>query len=201
MKVDRQMYPKRYRCLLPIMQELEIWLQALSWTGERCAKRAGLLTLQNRYSYSWRVSCDELSSHALTWLDETPIARGYSKAVWRASLHNRTFVIKRPADANSSSGQTAFFLALKQELKFLVRLGRQANVMQYYGSCHTHKSPSNALAVEGPLVAWRAVVGTSIGWSARLHVARSVASLFELLHAKRLIHCDWKADQVSGKGW
>ena len=152
------------------------------------------------YNSSWSLSCDALRrSAAVRVRDRVPFARGFAKAAWRAEARDgsRQLVLKRAAEPDTAAGQRAFFQALKQELKFAIRLGRHPRLLEYYGSCHSQKSPDNVLAVEGPLVAWRPVVRSRLSWSARLRLARDVAELLTLLADRALIHCDWKADQIA----
>lgn len=146
------------------------------------------------YNRSLVLSCEKLTG-AIVYVDKQAFARGFSKAAWRARLGDREFVVKRAAD-DSDAGQRSFFLSLKQELKFFMRIGRHPSVLEYYGSCHTHRAPSNAIAVEGPLVAWREVISSRLTWSVRLRLAASALHLLALLADRAMIHCDWKPDQV-----
>ena len=108
------------------------------------------------YNSSLALACDELAG--VRRLDATPFARGFSKAAWRGEWHGRELVLKLPAAPDDAPGLRAFFGALKQELKFAIRLGRHPQLLEYYGSCHSRMGPDLALAVEGPLIAWAAVV-------------------------------------------
>jgi hypothetical protein len=140
-----------------------------------------------------------------SYRDAVPIARGFSKAAWRAEFNGRPLVVKKPAlfdgeTAPSLAARQAFLFALRQELKFLIRIGRHRNILEYYGGCHSGTAALGeiALAVEGPLVAWLPVImARQLGWSARLHLAVQLTHLLELLASRHLIHCDWKADQIA----
>jgi hypothetical protein len=158
------------------------------------------------YNASMPLNCADFQSSALRYVDAVPFARGFSKAAWRAMWNGRSLVVKRPAVLTSDTKSAEalrrdFAFAVKQELKFFMYLGRHPNVIEYYGSCIANLSGSGgetALAVEGPLVAWHAVVSSrQLGWSARLHLALQLLQLLELLASSRLVHCDWKADQIA----
>lgn len=158
------------------------------------------------YNSSMPISCAAMHSAALTYLDAVPIARGFSKAAWRATFNGRPLIVKKPAlfdgeTAPSPAARQAFLFALRQELKFLIRIARHRNILEYYGGCHsgTVANVSEiALAVEGPLIAWLPVImARQLGWSARLHLAVQLTNLLELLASRHLIHCDWKADQIA----
>jgi hypothetical protein len=158
------------------------------------------------YNASMPLNCADFQSPALRYVDAVPFARGFSKAAWRATWNGRSLVVKRPATLTSDTKSADalrrdFAFAVKQELKFFMYLGRHPNVIEYYGSCIANLSGSGgetALAVEGPLVAWHAVVSSrQLGWSARLHLALQLLQLLELLASSRLVHCDWKADQIA----
>lgn len=157
------------------------------------------------YNSSMPIACAAMRSAALVYRDAVPIARGFSKAAWRAEFNGRPLVVKKPAlfdgeTAPSLAARQAFLFALRQELKFLIRIGRHRNILEYYGGCHSGTAALGeiALAVEGPLVAWLPVImARQLGWSARLHLAVQLTHLLELLASRHLIHCDWKADQIA----
>ena len=92
---------------------------------------------------------------------------------------------------------------LTKEIDLARQLRLSPFVMNYYGACRGRQlGRHQALAVEGPLVNFAHIVRSSLGWAARLRIAAAFLEMLEFFERKKLVHCDWKLDQVScwGRG-
>lgn len=165
-----------------------------------------------------RDSYNCASSRFVRRVDERPFARGFSKSAWRvyderdgASARRRlAFVAKTPIERDapgdersSREREDAFRDGAVRELQIYRSLA-QRNASEFLvkllGECLDDDADSSQLAlfVRGPLLRWATVVRDQrLVWCVRVQLAYSLALLLRVLDEQRLVHCDWKTDQIA----
>eukprot|EP00041_Stephanoeca_diplocostata_P017873 m.368862 g.368862 ORF g.368862 m.368862 type:complete len:532 (-) comp20844_c0_seq1:68-1663(-) len=140
------------------------------------------------------ISCKDF--HLVHVTDQEPFGKGFSKRVFRATLRGQNVVVKRPLN---HKGLDRFMNALKWEDKWLAFFQHNSLFMKYFGMCSKKTVDDAFEVVEGNLVRWHFIQQgpLSAPWCFRINLALQVLAALRVFEEKKVIHCDWKYDQLA----